>query len=111
MFRALSFRPESPSAPGGAGDGLGSPDGFRPKSERKRGTGSATGPFSSIGMQKRHHGDLVGDTAGMLLKHLGKCSALRVIAWATFKYFALRPNLGYVGLRGVFFLSSTYLIS
>jgi hypothetical protein len=27
LFRALSFRPESPSAPRKAGDGLGSPDG------------------------------------------------------------------------------------
>jgi hypothetical protein len=38
----LFSRPESPSALLGTGDGLGSPDGLRPKSGRKRRTGGAT---------------------------------------------------------------------
>ena len=64
VFPALSFRPESPSAPRGAGDGVGSPDEFRPKSGRKRGTGGATGPNFAVRMKKRGPGDLVGETSG-----------------------------------------------
>jgi hypothetical protein len=46
----LFSRPESPSAPWGTGDGLGSPDGLRPKSGEKRGTGGATGPNTAVRM-------------------------------------------------------------
>jgi hypothetical protein len=46
----LFSRPESPSVPRGTGDGLGSPDGLRPKSGGKRGTGGATGPNFAIQM-------------------------------------------------------------
>jgi hypothetical protein len=46
----LFSRPESPSAPRGTGVGLGSPDGFRSKSGRKRGTGGAIGPNTAVRM-------------------------------------------------------------
>jgi hypothetical protein len=46
----LFSRPESPSAPWGTGVGLDSPDGFRPKSGGKRGTGGATGPNTAVRM-------------------------------------------------------------
>jgi hypothetical protein len=46
----LFSRPESPSAPRGTGVGLGSPDGFRPKSGGKRGTGGATEPNTAVRM-------------------------------------------------------------
>jgi hypothetical protein len=46
----LFSHPESPSAPRGTGDGLGSPDGLRPKSGGKRGTGGATGPNIAVRM-------------------------------------------------------------
>jgi hypothetical protein len=47
-FRAFLFCPESPSVPRKAGDGLGSPDGLKPKSGRKRGTGGAAGPNTAV---------------------------------------------------------------
>jgi hypothetical protein len=46
----LFSRPKSPSAPQGTGDGPGSPDGLRPKSGGKRGTGGATGPNTAVRM-------------------------------------------------------------
>jgi hypothetical protein len=46
----LFSRPESPSAPRGTGDGLGSPDGLRPKSRGKRGTGDAIEPNTTVQM-------------------------------------------------------------
>jgi hypothetical protein len=46
----LFSRPESPSAPRGTRDGLGSPDGLRPKSGGKRETGGATGPNTAVRM-------------------------------------------------------------
>jgi hypothetical protein len=49
-FRAFLFRPESPSAPRKAGDVLGSPDGWKPKSGRKRGTGGVAGPNIAVRM-------------------------------------------------------------
>jgi hypothetical protein len=60
----LFSRPESPSAPRGAGDGLGSPDGLRPYSGGKRGTGGAAEPNNAVRMKKRASGGLVGETAG-----------------------------------------------
>jgi hypothetical protein len=59
-FRAKIFRPESPSAPRGAGGGVGSPDGLRAKSGRKRGTGDATGPNFAVRIKKRRSGTLWG---------------------------------------------------
>ena len=50
LFRAKLFRPESPSAPRETGDGVGSPDGFRPKSGGKRAIGGATGPNFTVRM-------------------------------------------------------------
>ena len=66
-FRAKIFRPESPSAPRGAGGGVGSPDGLRAKSGRKRGTGGATGPNFAVRMEKTSLGGLVGGRVEMLL--------------------------------------------
>jgi hypothetical protein len=60
----LFSRPESPSAPRGAGDGQGSPDGLRPYSRGKRGTGGAARPNYAIRMKKRASGGLVWETAG-----------------------------------------------
>jgi hypothetical protein len=57
---ALLFPPNSPSAPRGAGVDMGSPDGWKPKSKRKRGIGDATGPFSAIQMKKRAAKSLIG---------------------------------------------------
>jgi hypothetical protein len=48
----LFSRPESPSAPQGAGDGLGSLDGLRAYSGGKRGTGGAAGPNNTVRMKK-----------------------------------------------------------
>jgi hypothetical protein len=67
-FPALLFPPDSPSAPRGAGDDMGSSDGWKPKSERKRGSGGATGQFFAIRMNKRAVGGLVGETAGDALR-------------------------------------------
>jgi hypothetical protein len=61
---SLFSRPESPSAPRGAGDGLGSPDGLRAYSGRKRGTGDAAGPNNAVWIKKTPIGGLVGETAG-----------------------------------------------
>jgi hypothetical protein len=44
--------PESPSVPRETGDGLGLPDGWRPKSGGKRGTGGATEPFFTVRIKK-----------------------------------------------------------
>jgi hypothetical protein len=60
----LFTRPESPRAPRGAGDVVGSPDGFRPKSGRKRGTWGATGPNFAVRMEKTLAGGLLGGTSG-----------------------------------------------
>jgi hypothetical protein len=49
----LFSRPESPSAPRGAGDGMGSPDGLRPYSGGKRGTGGAAGPNNVVRIKKK----------------------------------------------------------
>jgi hypothetical protein len=46
----LFSRSESPSVPRGTGDGLGSPDGLRPKSGEKRGTGGTTRPNTAVQM-------------------------------------------------------------
>jgi hypothetical protein len=43
---------------------VGSPDGFRPKSGRKRGTGGATGPNFAVRMEKTLAGGLFGGTSG-----------------------------------------------
>jgi hypothetical protein len=56
----LFSRPESPSAPRGTGDGLGSPDVLRSKSEGKRGTRGATGPFFAVQIKKTATGGLAG---------------------------------------------------
>jgi hypothetical protein len=63
-FPAFSFRPDSPSAPQGAGEGVGSPDEFRPKSGRNRGTGSATEPNFAVRMEKTSFRGLLGETNG-----------------------------------------------
>jgi hypothetical protein len=60
----LFSRPESPSAPRGAGDGPGSPDGLRPYSGGKRGIGGVAEPNNAVRMKKRAFGGLVGETAG-----------------------------------------------
>jgi hypothetical protein len=52
-FRAFLFRSESPTAPRKAGDGLGSPDGWKPKSGRKRGTGDTAGPNNAVQIKKK----------------------------------------------------------
>jgi hypothetical protein len=62
----LFSRPESPSAPQGTGDGLGSPDGLRPKSGGKRGIEGATGPFFAVRMKKRLPGASPGSWLEML---------------------------------------------
>jgi hypothetical protein len=73
------LHPESPVAPRETEDDLGSPDGFRPKSERKREAGGVTGPFPSVRIKKRDHEGLPGDMAGDALSnrltyssHLGR---------------------------------------
>jgi hypothetical protein len=63
-FRAFFFRPESPTAPRKAGDGLGSPDGLTPYSGGKRGTGGAVGPNNAVRMKKGLPGASSGETAG-----------------------------------------------
>jgi hypothetical protein len=64
----LFSRSESPSAPRGAGDGLGSPDGLRPYSGGKRGTGGAAGPNYAVRMREKKASEgLVGETAGDVL--------------------------------------------
>jgi hypothetical protein len=72
-FRAFLFRPESPSAPRNAGNGLGSPDGWKPKSERKRGTGGAAGPNTAVWMKKWAAGGRLGNTAGDALRFHNWC--------------------------------------
>jgi hypothetical protein len=47
---------------------VGSPDGFRPKSGRKRGTGGATGPNYAVRMEKTLAGGLFGGTSGDALR-------------------------------------------
>jgi hypothetical protein len=44
----LFSRPESPSTPRGTGDGLGSPDRWRPKSEGNREIGGTSGPIYAV---------------------------------------------------------------
>jgi hypothetical protein len=56
--------PDSSSAPRDVGDGLGSPDGFRPISRGKQGTGGAARPNNAVRMKKRGAGGLVRETAG-----------------------------------------------
>jgi hypothetical protein len=60
----LFSRLKSPNAPWRIGDGVGSPDGLRPKSEGKRGTGGATEPYFAVRMKKTAAGDLAGLVAG-----------------------------------------------
>jgi hypothetical protein len=50
--------------PRGTGDGLGSSDGLRPKSEGKRETRGATRPFFAVRMKKTAAEGLVGLVAG-----------------------------------------------
>jgi hypothetical protein len=55
----------SPRAhPGGAGDGLGSPDGLRAYSGGKRGTGGTAGPNNAVRMKKKPVESLVEETGG-----------------------------------------------
>jgi hypothetical protein len=61
------LHPEFPVAPQETEDGLGSPDGFRPKSGRRE-AGDVTRLFSSVRMKKRSHGGLPGDMAEDALK-------------------------------------------
>jgi hypothetical protein len=68
----LFSRSESPSVPRGTGDGLGSPDGWRPKSGGNRGTGGAAGPIYAVRMTKSAAGDLVGEMGGDALKIVPK---------------------------------------
>jgi hypothetical protein len=64
----LFSRPESPSAPQGAGDGLGSPDGLRPYSRGKRGTEDAAKPNNTVPMKKKgRRGPSSGRRLEMLL--------------------------------------------
>jgi hypothetical protein len=54
-------------------DDMGSPDGFSPKSERKREAGGVTGPFSSIRIEKKGTEGVPGEMAGDAL-NLALCS-------------------------------------
>jgi hypothetical protein len=60
----LFSRPESPSAPRGAGDGLSSPDGWRPKSKGNEEPGARLGRITPSGWKKRAVEGLVGAMAG-----------------------------------------------
>jgi hypothetical protein len=51
---------------------MGSPDGLKAKSGRKRGAGDAAGPNNAVRMKKRVAGGLVGETAGDALKQQQK---------------------------------------
>jgi hypothetical protein len=64
----LFSRLESPSAPRGTGDVLGSSDGLRPKFGVKRGTGGATGPNTAVRMLKTAAEGQVGRTDGDALR-------------------------------------------
>jgi hypothetical protein len=66
------LHPESPAAPRETEDGLGSPDGFRPKSGRKREAGGVTGPVSFVRMKKRGPGGLRGGMSGDALRAIGR---------------------------------------
>jgi hypothetical protein len=87
---AVGFAPSGvPERSRGAGDGVGSPDEFRPKSGRKRGTGGATGPNYAVRIGKMSIGDLVGETSGdTLTSHLQKSNTAlkhfvtKFVTWA-----------------------------
>jgi hypothetical protein len=51
----------SPGSTRETDDGLGSPDGFRPKTGQKREAGGVTGPISSVRMKKEALGGYPGD--------------------------------------------------
>jgi hypothetical protein len=62
----LFSRSESPSVPRGAGDGLGSPDGLRPYSGGKQGTGGTAVPNYTVQIKKGRPGALSGRRLEML---------------------------------------------
>jgi hypothetical protein len=73
----LFSRPESPSAPRGAGDGLASPDGLRAYSGGKREIGGAAGPNNIVRIKKMPARGLVGETAGDAVRGEAQRDTLR----------------------------------
>jgi hypothetical protein len=60
IFHAFLFPPKSSTVPRDAGVGLGSPDGLRAYSRRKRESGGAAGLNNTVRMQKRMPGGSSG---------------------------------------------------